>query len=34
VIHPKYEKFETPGLEVVVEPKNNQINLTVDLYKK
>jgi hypothetical protein len=34
VIDPKYEKYQTSGLEIVVEPKNNQIKLTVDLYKK
>ena len=33
VIHPKYQKYQTSGLVVEVEPKNNQITLTVDLAK-
>lgn len=34
VIDPKYEKFETSGLEVVVEPKDNAITLKVVRVKK
>lgn len=30
VIDPRFEKYETSGLEVTVEPKKNQITLTVD----
>lgn len=33
VIDAKYEKFETSGLEVTVEPKNNEVQLKVQLYK-
>ncbi len=31
VIEPKYEKFETSGLVIQVEPKNNEVELKVDL---
>jgi hypothetical protein len=33
VIDPKYEKFETSGLEILVEPKENVIQLKVELVK-
>lgn len=33
VILPKYEKYETSGLEVVVEPKDNVIAIKVELNK-
>jgi hypothetical protein len=33
VIDPKYEKFETSGLEAVVEPKENVIQFKVELFK-
>jgi len=31
VIDPKYEKFETSGLTITIEPKTNVIKLEVDL---
>jgi hypothetical protein len=34
VIDPKYEKIETSGLEITVEPKENSVTLTVDRVKK
>ncbi len=34
VIDPRYESFETSGLEVTVEPKNNEIVLRVERVKK
>lgn len=34
VIDTKYEKFETSGLEVTVEPKDNDVKLTVQRVKK
>jgi hypothetical protein len=34
VIDPKYESFETSGLQIDVEPKSNDIKITVELYKK
>ena len=34
VILPKYEKYETSGLEVTVEPKNNVIELKVERVKR
>ena len=30
LIHPRYEKFETSGLEIVIEQKDNDITLRVD----
>jgi hypothetical protein len=33
VIAPKYEKFETSGLETTIEPHSNEILLKVELYK-
>ena len=33
VLDPKYEKFETSGLNVTVEPRDNSIKLEVDLYR-
>lgn len=34
VIETRYDKFETSGLEVTVEPKNNDVKLTVQRVKK
>lgn len=34
IIEPRYEKFETSGLEVTVEPKDNEVKLTVQRVKK
>lgn len=34
VIDPRYEDFETSRLEVTVEPKENEIELKVELYKR
>lgn len=34
VIETKYEKFDTSGLEVTVEPKDNEVTLTVQRVKK
>jgi hypothetical protein len=30
VLHPRYQRLETSGLEVTVEPKKNQVTLTVE----
>jgi len=34
VIDPKYERFDTSGLEVTVEPKDNRIQLKVERYRR
>jgi hypothetical protein len=34
VINTRYERFDTSGLEVVVEPKDNEVKLTVERVKK
>jgi hypothetical protein len=34
VIDTRYERFETSGLEVVVEPKDNEVKLTVQRVKR
>jgi hypothetical protein len=34
LIHPKYESFDTSGLEAIVEPRDNQVELKVELYKR
>jgi len=34
VIHPKYEKFETSGLEITVEPKTNVLRIPVEWAKR
>jgi hypothetical protein len=30
IVHPRYEKFDTSGLEVTVEPKDNEVVLKVE----
>lgn len=34
VIHPKYEKYETSGLEITVEPKTNVLRIPVEWAKR
>ena len=33
LIHPKYEKYETSGLEITVEPKSNVLRIPVQWHK-
>lgn len=34
ILDPRYEKFETSGLEIVVEPKKNEVLLVVEKLKR